>query len=95
MLDSFIVPRYSGLVAETAATGRENPTAQRRTSRRNRGYFFVRMPTRAFSYGGPGGASFGWAGFLCGRFLTPAVWPATPHVRMSGGPLSHKGVRYD
>ncbi|KAF7963754.1 hypothetical protein AWV80_06510 [Cupriavidus sp. UYMU48A] len=32
---------------------------------------------RAFVYGGPGGASFGWAGFHDARFLTPVVGPAT------------------
>ncbi len=58
------------------------------------GFFYVRMPSRAFFYGGPGGASFGWAGFLERRFSTPAVGPATPHVEMSDGPLNVLGARY-
>lgn len=93
MLDSFIAPRYSGRVTETAVAGCGNPIGSRRTTAAAR-FFYVRMPSRAFFYGGPGGASFGWAGFLERRFSTPAVGPATPHVEMSDGPLTVLGARY-
>jgi hypothetical protein len=38
--------------------------------------FLMRLCTQLL-YGGPGGASFGWAGFRGVRFLTPVVRPAT------------------
>ena len=80
---------YDAHVAAKSATGRENPSSNRRNSAPTfAGAFFVPVKRR---YGGCAWAGLGPAGFLFDRFLTPRT-VATHRVRTTGGDSNQIGV---
>ncbi|MBH2661391.1 ash family protein [Serratia ureilytica] len=80
--------RYSPPAAAQSAAGRENPCISKATQHAPGVFFFRRslcllifcavdvMLSQQSINGGSGGAAFGLAGILRGRFLTP-VWATT------------------